>query len=427
MTDSPALRVEAPPGASLSSARYPALWLGLALALLAVRALLLVYSVLGETTLNGDEPYYDTLARGILATGTYEYRGEPSVHRPPGWPFVLAMIHRYVGESRAATVAFQACFDGVTILGTGWLAGRLSGSAVAGAVAFLIALLWPPFLREARFMQTEPLFTMLTTVMLVRFQSFLERPAFASALWAGVFAGLSAYVRPTGLVIFAGLGLGWLLQTRGRALRRVPALVGLAAGVVLVLAPWTLRNHRVTGRFVPIAVGSGEQFYLGSLIETQGRWEHERWWPARDGAVAAEEARLGRRLNGIERDQLWMARGVEIWRRHPAESVLITFKRLWRLVAVPVRGDRWVWWRAGFLTALGVLYALAIPVGLRGLRPGEPPLRFAGVLLTMLVFYTLVSTAMYTNSRYFEPVRTAVIAMAAAPLAHRLFRPRPGR
>lgn len=175
MTDATALRVEAPPGAPLSSARYPRPWLGLALALLTVRALLLVFSVLGETTLIGDEPYYDTLARGILANGTYDYRGEPSVHRPPGWPFVLAMIHRYVGESRAATVAFQACFDGVTILGTGWMAGRLSGSAVAGAVAFLIALVWPPFAREARFMQTEPLFTMLTTLLLVRFQSFLDR------------------------------------------------------------------------------------------------------------------------------------------------------------------------------------------------------------------------------------------------------------
>jgi len=394
----------------------------MALALLTVRALLLVLSVLGETTLVGDEPYYDTLARGILATGTYDYQGEASVHRPPGWPFTLAMIQRHVGESRAATVAVQACFDGVTILGTGWMAGRLFGSAVAGAVAFSIALVWPPFAREARFMQTEPLFTMMTTLLLVRFQSLLERPTFVRALWAGMFAGLSAYVRPTGLVILAGLGLGWLVQTRGRALLRVPALVGLAVGVVLVVAPWTIRNHRVTGRFVPIAVGSGEQFYLGSLIETQGRWERDRWWPVREGAVDAEEARLGRKLDGIERDRLWMEKGLEIWRQHPVESVLITFKRLGRLIALPLQGDRWALLRVGFLVALCVLYAPALSVGLRGLRPGEHPLRFAGVLLTMLVFFTLVSTLMYTNSRYFEPVRTAVIVMAAAPLSRWLAR-----
>jgi 4-amino-4-deoxy-L-arabinose transferase-like glycosyltransferase len=418
LTASPARQDGAPPIAPESrSPLYPRLWLGLALALLALRAVLLVFSVVGDNGFTGDEPYYDTLARGILATGTYDFQGEPSVHRPPGWPFTLAMIYRYVGETRAATVACQVVFDCVTILGTGWMAGRLFGSAVAGAVAFSIALVWPPFAREARLMQTEPLFTMLTTLMLVRFQAFLERPTVVRALWAGVFAGLSAYVRPTGLVIFAGMGLGWLVQTRGRALLRFPALIGLAAAVVLVVAPWTIRNYRVTGEFLPIAVGSGEQFFLGSLIETHGRWDRDLWWTARDGAVRDEEARLGRKLDAIERDHVWMEKGLEIWREHPVESVLITLKRLGRLIALPLGGEHRPWIRAGFLVTLFVLYLLALPVGLRGLRPGEHPLRFAGALLIMLAFYTVVSTLMYTSSRYFEPVRTAVIVMAAGPLS----------
>lgn len=418
MTASPARQDGAPPIASDPLApRYPRPWVILALALLVLRSVLLVFSVVGENGFTGDEPYYDTLARGILANGTYHFNGEASVHRPPGWPFTLAMIYKYVGETRAATVACQVAFDCVTLLGTGWMAGRMFGSAAAGAVGFCLALIWPPFAREARLMQTEPLFTMLITLMLLRFQSYLLRPGVWRALTVGLFAGLSCYVRPTGLVIFAGLCLGWLLQTRGRALLRVPSLVAMAVGIMLVLGPWTVRNYRVTGEFLPVAVGSGEQFFLGSLIETHGRWDRDLWWTARDNAVREEEARLGRKLNAIERDHVWMERGLEIWRTHPLESILITGKRLGRLVALPMVGEHRPWLRAGFLVTLFVLYLLALPVALRGLRRGEHPLRFAGALGIMLVFYTVVSTLMYTSSRYFEPVRTAVIVMAAGPLS----------
>jgi 4-amino-4-deoxy-L-arabinose transferase-like glycosyltransferase len=391
-----------------------------ALAILALRAALLVFSVPAETHFTGDEPYYDEVARGILDRGVYEYKGETSVHRPPGWPFALAMIYKFIGHSRRAVVACQGVFDFGTILGVAWMAGRLFGSRRAAAIGFALAAAWPPFARESRLMQTEPLFTLLVTLLLVRFQAFMARPTVWPAFAVGVCTALASYARPTGIVILAGLGLGWVIQTRGRGLLRVPALIAMAAGVALVLAPWTIRNYRVTGEFLPIAVGSGEQFFLGSLLETEGRWNHDVWWPIRDGAIRDAEAKEGRRLNAIERDHVWMERGLEIWREHPGQSVLITFKRFGRLVALPVVGGHRSLLRLGFLVTLFLLYVLAVPIGVRGLAAGEHPVRFAGALLVMLLFYTAVSSLMYTSSRYFEPVRTALLAMAAGPIARLL-------
>lgn len=399
----------------------PRSWVLAGLVVLAVRLALLVFSAPGETVLEGDEPYYDELARGMIANGTYGLDGEPSVHRPPGWPAILAVIYRLMGESRRVVVMWQALFDFGTVMCTAWMAGRLFRSRAATVVGFALAVTWPPFLREALHMQTEPLFTMVVAVLLVVFFRFIERPSVWHGLAVGVATGIASLVRPTGIVILAGLGLGWLIQTRGRGLLRIPALVAMAVGLIAILAPWAVRNYRAVHSFVPIAVGSGEQFFLGSLLETGGRWNHDIWWPIRDNAIRDEEARLGRTLNAAERDNVWLERGREIWREHPGKSLAISIRRFARLVALPVLSEDRPWLRLGFLAVLFTLYFLALPTGVRGLRTGDHSLRFAGVLLVMVVLYAVVSSMVYTTSRFFEPVRTVFLVLAAGPISRRWF------
>ena len=44
----------------------------------------------------------------------------------------------------------------------------------------------------------------------------------------------------------------------------------------------------------PGAIHGGEQFCIGALLETKGRWQHEIWWPIRKQIIADEAQRLGR-------------------------------------------------------------------------------------------------------------------------------------
>jgi len=409
---------------ALPAPRYPRAWLLAAVLLVTLRGVALVLSVPAETVLTGDEPYYDALARTINATHTYVHKGEPDIHRPPGWPVTLATIYRFFGDSRRTVVACQTTFDALTIVLCGWLAGRLFGSRKAGLVAFLLALVWPPWLREARLMGTEPLFTTFTTLLLVAFYGFVMSPSWRTALLSGVVAGLSALVRPTGLVTLAGLGLGWLIQRRGRFLADVPRFLVMLLGVVLVVGPWTLRNYRVSHHVVPVAVGSGEQFYLGSVIETEGRWDHRTWWRLRDNAIREAEAAAGRPLDAFERDHVWMEHGLAIWRAHPAQSLWISIKRFWRLILLPVLGPGSAVVRFGFFAVLLVLYALALPRGFEGLRAGDHATRYAGILLVAVVFFVGVSSAIYTISRFLEPLRSVFLILAAGTLARPLARRR---
>src|SRR6185436_8878700 len=80
----------------------------------------------------------------------------------------------------------------------------------------------------------------------VRAQTTRRLPAF---LLAGLVAGAAMQMRPHMLLLPLWLGgLVWLFARPRPALGH---LAIFAAGAFLVLAPWTIRNARLTGRFMP--------------------------------------------------------------------------------------------------------------------------------------------------------------------------------
>jgi hypothetical protein len=232
-------------------------------------------------------------------------------------------------------------------------------------------------------------------------------------------------VRPTGLVSAFALATGWLLLSRSSARPHARKLFAAALGLVLVLAPWTLRNAVVFHAFVPLSTGAGEQFYTGSILETDGRWIPARLGRLRAAVMEREEQRLGRAPGALEADRALLLAGVENWRSAPVRSVTISLKRFWRLCFVSFeRSDR-IWLRWSFLAVLVALYTLALPAGIAGMRKRGRGWPLAGVLLIVVLWNVAATTVAYTNSRYLEPIRPLLLILAADPLARLLTR-RPG-
>jgi len=397
--------------------RYPPRWLALALILIVLRTTLLVLSVSNMHGLQADEAVYDRLARSVLAGNGYSMQGEPSIFRPPGWPLSLAAIYASLGDDRRVVVALQGLFDAGTALICGWLAGGIFGARAAGALAFLIVLLWPPFFRESRFMQTDPLYCFLVTATLAGFARLVRVPDWRPALVTGVCAGLATLVRPTGFVYLGGLLLGWFVWRPTGVWRHIRLLPVLGLGVALVLAPWTIRNYRVFHAFIPLSVGTGQQFFGGGLLETDGRWDLERWGALGAAVIERERSRVGRSLSPIEEDRALLRAGIDNWRRSPGASAVLWLKRIWRMCFLPVTGQERPLLRIGFLMTLVVLYALALPRAVEGLRATNSSLAVAGMMGIALVFGVMVHSVLFTNSRYFEPMRPMVIVLAAGTLA----------
>lgn len=389
-----------------------------AVGLLLLRALLLAASVSPDRALTGDEAQYDGPARSLLLGQGFSHHGEPWVWKPPLWPLVLAGIQSVFGHDRRPVVFAQGLFDAGTALLAWFVARRMFASVRAAWLVFAVVALWPPFLRESRFLQTEPLYTFGVAATLAAFVRVVERRTPARGLLLGVVTGLTSLVRPTGFVVAASLVAAWMVFDRSgpRAWR---ALVPAALGTILVLTPWTVRNARVFHAFIPFSTGGGEVFAMGTSTATDGRWSMSLWVRERRAILAPEQARLGRPLTIPEADRALYRAGIRRWQEDPRTQAGLWLKRLWRTLALPVRGGA-APVRSAFLLVLALLYALAVAGARLAWRRGDVVGRLGVAMLVAYVAHALLISGVAASSRYTEPVRTLLLLLAAGAVAHRL-------
>jgi 4-amino-4-deoxy-L-arabinose transferase-like glycosyltransferase len=365
----------------------------------------------------GDEPHYDALARSLLAGQGLTYHGQPLPYRAPGYPVVLAGIYSTLGDDRRTVAVVQGLLDAGTAILTAAVAAWMFRSTLAGALAFLLVMAWPSFVQTSLSLYAESLFTVGAAAIVAGFARFHRAPTWRWAIATGVLAGVVTLVRPTALSLVAGLGLGWVIVRIRREWRQFPKLVamGLAAG--LTAAPSALYNQQHYGVLSPGAIHGGEQFLLGALLETKGRWEHEKWYPIREAVTEAEARRLGHTLTPGEQQDAYFKAGLEIWRQHPLESIEIAVRRVWRLVLIPLGGTDLPLVRVGFFSVLVALYALAWPPAIAGFHTDDPGRSFAAVMTVALLWSVVTLSVMFTLSRYFEPIRPMVMILACGTVA----------
>lgn len=395
----------------------------LALGLLLVRALLLAASVSPDRALTGDENQYDGPARSVLQGHGFTHLGQPWVWKPPLWPLVLAGVKGVFGQDHRPAVFVQGLFDAGTALLAWFVTRRLFGSVRAAWIAFALVALWPPYLRESRFLQTEPLYTLGVAATLAAFVRFAQRPTVASSLVMGLVIGGSSLVRPTGFAVAAALFLTWFVLDRG-VIRSWRALVPMALAAALVVAPWTLRNARVFHAFIPFSTGGGEVFAMGTSTTTDGRWHERLWLHERDSLWTLEARRVGHALGVVEKDKVLYAVGIERWRQDPATQLHLWGKRLWRTFALPV-GQPHLAIRVAFLAVLVALYALAFAGARLAWRRRDALSRLGMVMIVTYAVHGLLLSGVAASSRYTEPARMMLLLLAAGAIASWLPGPRP--
>jgi 4-amino-4-deoxy-L-arabinose transferase-like glycosyltransferase len=382
-----------------------------------VRTALIGLLTSNSAPLTGDEPHYDGLARSLVAGQGLTYHGRVLPERAPGYPVVLAGIYKTLGTDRRTVAIVQGLFDAGTAWLTAAVASWVFASPLAGALAFLIVMLWPSFVQTSMSLYAESLFTLGLAAIVYGFARFQRAPSWGWAIVTGAIAGVVTLVRPTALSLVAGLGLGWMILRARHEFRQFPKLVAMGLVAAAAAAPSAIYNQRHYGVMTPGAIHGGEQFCLGALLETKGRWQHEVWWPIRRQIIADEAKRLGREPTVGEEQEAFFRHGLEAWKTHPLESVWITVLRVWRLVLLPVVGPDLPFVRIGFFVTLVALYVLAWPAAIAGFRTSDPARAYAGTITVGLLWTIVLLAGMYTISRYLEPERPMIIVLASGTLA----------
>ncbi len=312
----------------------------------------------------------------------------PTAQQPPLYPFILASIFKIFGTCTVAsawTAVLINVLAGAVTAVLLYYVGRLHfGETVGILAAWLWVLPW--------MYQTNAFSVSLTNAYLAALgltALLLLVPKMLKGKWEwialGIYSGLLVLLQPSLLPIVFVYG-GWLAWSRAGSPRASIAM----AGLLLVLAPWTVRNYVTFGRFIPLRDNLGLELWLGNRPGMRGTVDFSGDFPDHD---PSNYARLGelRFMDGK------FDGAMEFMIRHPASFAGRALRRMVEFWYVPYP---FPWIVVAILGWLGAARArLKDSTG--------------WVWLIMLAVYPLVYYVTHNFSTYRHPIEPLVILLAS--------------
>jgi hypothetical protein len=329
--------------------------------------------------LRADERYrYGEIARSLRDGEGFAIAGHPTAQSLPLWPALLALMPAPpAGRYLAALLSSLA-------LPVAWLVARRLGGPRTALLALALLAIDLDQAQLGASLLAEPLFTLLLLLFALAWVSGRLLPA-AAAL------ALAALTRPEAALLPFALAAG------GREWRRPLVLV---AAVALALLPWTLRNARVFGTFVPFTTTGGVTLHsgmnegeLGLPFRKRGQGRAAEYLHARElareGEVAYDRAKA--------REALSFARA------RPGAALGLTAAKLAQL------------WTPLQRKGSSAVYAAAVLLAWWAVLVRRVRLRPA-LIGPMLLVMTLVGAVFLALPRYRAPYHPYVFTLAAAGL-----------
>jgi 4-amino-4-deoxy-L-arabinose transferase-like glycosyltransferase len=369
--------------------------------------------------LTHDEREYLALARSVARGDGFTYPAdEPSpgtgqqFGRAPGYPLFLAALGVSAPSDhppRRVRIA-QACVGALGIWLMASIARRAAGDRAA-IVAAAVAAVYPPLVFMPAYVLSETLYsTLALAIALVlgsdRGQTGV-RPG-SDRGQTGVRPGSDPFWIVDGRVaVFAGLLTGIAILTRPATLFFLPfltlwmgrkrayfAATAFLVATTLCVVPWTIRNHRVYGRWVAVASEGGVTFWTGNHPLAVGDGDLAANPAIKRAELAFRAAHPG--LTPEQLEPLYYRDAVDWIRREPAAWLALMARKAFYTV-VPL-GPSYALHSGKYVAASVVPYLLVLPAAIAGAlswrhtrRIGGSPaplwLMAAGTIAAGLVFF----------------------------------------
>lgn len=366
-----------------------------------------------------DEAMYDLWAQALVA-------GEPFLDHYPYYDsplpaYVLALIYGLFGHSYLMVRVVQVLLGTLNVLILYRIAGRLF-EATTAKVAGILAATYLPFLYYEGLLLKESVALFLLDSAILLILGALARPTWVAFWSVGVTVGLLSLSRINALALVAACLILITISLRSWTSGR--AALALLLGVVMAIAPVTIRNKLVSGDWIPITVSGGQVLYTANNPANQTGdlapvpFVRPTSLFERIDFHRRAEAETGRRMTPAEVGAYWRHKSLAFSLEHPLTQVRMVghrFLRFWNKEEMP--DNHWIEIFKRFSWILRAPlpgYWLVAPFALVGLILLRRRQRELDLLYLVLVFYLLSLLPFWVSSRYRLPIVGVLILFAAA-------------
>ena len=278
-----------------------------------IAILLLGLGLRADYAWEGRAPVYDAVAYERIAVNIQDGDGftlgedatQPASNYSPGLPLLVGGLYGLSGGEHERLARLILALIGTLAVLFAFLIGRRLSGPAAGLIGAAVVAIYPALLEYQGMLMGEPLAASLLSgaVLSMLWADDVGRDRLARGscrggpppcartplrgalrqggpppprhprerwLIPGLLLGALVLVRPEYLGISIVLAVVVLARDRSRWRAGVADAAILLVGVVLVVAPWTMRNAIVLDRFVPVSTGGGQVLFAGSYMPSGG-------------------------------------------------------------------------------------------------------------------------------------------------------------
>ncbi len=377
-----------------------------------------------QPALNDDTYRYDFAARALAeGRGYIGLTGSPSAFWPPGYPLLLAAAYLLLGDSIWVAQALNIALGAATV----WLIyliGRRTLGVRPALVGASIVAAFPSLIFFTAVTLSETAFTffaLLGVYLLLRESQREEGRDRPLLLAAGLVIGFAALIRGPALLLPLAFVPFWLRS--GVSWRPIAGRVAvIAAGIALIVGPWAVRNAIQLDAPVLISTNGGVDFWIGHHEGAVGHGEKADELVFSHPELSTVEREVRADADGFRQGLRWAV-------THPAQEVALLGQKLFWLYHNDEQGLRWNdahggqpflgdYVRQGLLNLSNGYYfavlaflVLGAPLWLSFRRPGPV------LLISLIVYWTVVHLAFFTDPRFHAPIMPVVALLAALPWA----------
>ena len=214
------------------------------------------------------EPTSDYRRNEILANQIYYDRDYLEIYdhiefrsfRPPGAPLIIAAPY-YIFESKHnahimySIMSFLLLYVTFLIMGKSW--------SIFSFLYFAFIALCPSILFLGTFASSQlPFFLTLSliTLLLINFKN-----TFVQLLFLGLLFALGSLIRLNMILFLPALFLFIFEVTDRQLLKTIKSFAVVLLFWALAIAPWTIRNYMIQGKFVLISTNGGVVMYIANV------------------------------------------------------------------------------------------------------------------------------------------------------------------